>query len=200
MIQFDMKHLHLLLVLCLFPILTNAQNDSKDAQTRITSKVDSSHAQNMVLEQTFVVHVPVDSVWNAFTTEEGWTGWATAQAEIDLKVNGTVRTHYDINGKLGDESSVTLHIINYVPNKLLTLQAEITSNFPGFMKEDEKDLFNTLVFEEITPTDTRVTSYGIGYKRNNKYRALMKFFIQGNEQSYMNLINYLETGEASVNY
>ena len=33
------------------------------------------------------------------------------------------------------------------------------------------------------------------YKNNEKYLNLMKFFIQGNELSYNNLIAYLETGK-----
>jgi hypothetical protein len=83
---------------------------------------------------------------------------------------------------------------------MLTLQAEITKNFPEFMKEDEKDLYNMILFEKISPTKTKVISYGIGYKHNEKYMSLMKFFIQGNEQSYLNLISYLETGKPSVKY
>ena len=83
---------------------------------------------------------------------------------------------------------------------MLTLQAELTKNFPEFMKADAKDLYNMILFEAISATKTKVTSYGIGYKNNDKYRSLMTFFIQGNEQSYHNLISYLETGKPSVNY
>ena len=108
--------------------------------------------------------------------------------------------YYNKNGSIGDDSTITLHIINYIPKRMLTLQAELNKNFPEFMKEDEKDLFNTILFEEISPTKTKVTSYGIGYKKNEKYMSLMKFFIQGNEQSYLNLISYLETGKPSVKH
>ena len=110
------------------------------------------------------------------------------------------KTNYNKKGKIGDDTTITLHIINYVPKRMLTLQAEITKNFPDFMKEDEKDLYNMILFEEISSTKTKVISYGIGYKHNEKYMSLMKFFIQGNEQSYLNLISYLETGKSSVKY
>ncbi len=83
---------------------------------------------------------------------------------------------------------------------MLKLQAELTDNFPEFMKEDEKELYNLIVFEEISPKETKVISYGIGYKNNDKYKSLMEFFIKGNEQSYLNLISYLETGKPSVKY
>ena len=177
-----------------------AQKPSELVEKRILSVVDSSHTNNMVLKQSFEVNVSLDSVWNAYTTKKGWESWATSIADIDFKVNGIIKTNYNKDGEIGDGSTITLHIINYIPKRMLTLQAEITKNFPEFMKEDEKDLFNMILFEEVNPTKTKVVSYGIGYKQNEKYMSLMKFFIQGNEQSYLNLISYLETGKPSVKY
>ena len=188
------------IVLLLAPFAFHAQESLVPKEKRVTSSVDSSHFQNVVLEQSFEVNVSIDSVWNAFSTKKGWESWAVARAEIDFKINGLIRTNYNKNGTIGDSSTITLHIINYIPKRMLTLQAEITKNFPEFMKTDEKDLFNMILFEEISPTKTKVISYGIGYKNNEKYQSLLKFFIQGNEQSYLNLISYLETGKASVDY
>jgi uncharacterized protein YndB with AHSA1/START domain len=195
-----MKKLIFQLLLLCFPLVLIAQRPNEIAEKRVISVVDSSHTNNMVLRQTFEVNVPLDSVWNAYTTKKGWESWATSIADIDFKVNGLIRTNYNKDGKIGDDATITLHIINYIPKRMLTLQAELTKNFPEFMKEDEKDLFNMILFEEITPSKTKVISYGIGYKNNQKYMELLKFFIQGNEQSYLNLISYLETGKPSVNY
>lgn len=188
-------------ILFLFPaVFALGQTSEGSTENRVISVIDSSYVDNMVLKQTFVVNTPLDSVWNAYTTKKGWESWATAIAEIDFKVNGIVKTNYNQEGEIGDESTITLHILNFVPKRMLTLQAELTKNFPEFMKADEKDLYNTILFEKISPTKTAVTSYGIGYKKNEKYMSLMKFFIQGNEQSNLNLISYLETGKPSVKY
>ncbi|MBC2846038.1 SRPBCC domain-containing protein [Winogradskyella flava] len=193
------KRIFQLIVLC-FPLILIAQNTEGHKEKRVTSVIDSSQANNMVLKQTFVVNVALDSVWNACTTKEGWESWATAKAEIDFKLNGLIKTNYNNDGEIGDDSTIYLHIINYIPKTMLTLQAELTKNFPKFMKADEKDLYNMILFEEIEPSKTKVTSYGIGYKNNKKYMSLMKFFIEGNEQSYLNLISYLESGKPSVKY
>lgn len=189
----------LLIILCFQALFVFSQNEHNQIP-RVISSIDSTYTPELVLKQEFIIKVPLDSVWNAYTTTKGFESWATAIAKIDFKVNGTIKTNYNKQGKIGDDSTITLHIINYVPKRMLTLQAEITKNFPQFMKEDEKDLYNTILFEEITPTTTKVTSYGIGYKNNSKYMSLMKFFISGNEKSYLNLISYLETGKPSVNY
>ncbi|WP_298512665.1 SRPBCC domain-containing protein [uncultured Kordia sp.] len=192
-----MKKIILQAVFLCLPLLLLAQEPIKN---RVQSVIDSSHANNLVLKQSFEINAPLDAVWNAYTTKKGWESWATAKAEIDFKINGIIKTNYNKNGEIGDDSTITLHIINYIPKRMLTLQAEITKNFPAFMKADEKDLFNMILFEEISATKTKVISYGIGYKKNEKYMSLMKFFIQGNEQSYINLISYLETGKPSVKY
>jgi len=176
------------------------QANGEFERKRVVSTIDSTKTPELVLVQEFIVNVPVDSVWNAYTTKKGWESWAAAIAEIDLKVNGVIKTNYNKEGRIGDESTIILHVLNYVPKRLLTLQAELTANFPDFMKEDEKDLYNVILFEEISPNETKVISYGIGYKNNEKYMSLMKFFIQGNEQSYLNLISYLESGKPSVKY
>lgn len=195
-----MKTLLFQIIFLSFSITLFAQNTQAELEKRVSSVIDSSKADNLVLKQSFVVNVSLDSVWNAYTTKNGWESWATSIAEIDFKVNGIIKTNYNKNGKIGDDSTIILHVINYIPKRMLTLQAELTKNFPEFMKEDEKDLFNMVLFEEISPSKTKVISYGIGYKNNEKYMALMKFFIQGNEQSYRNLISYLETGKTSVKY
>ena len=82
--------------------------------------------------------------------KKGWESWAVSIAEIDFKINGLIQTNYNKDGKIGDDSTITLHILNYVPRRMITLQAEITKNFPEFMKEDEKDLYNVILFEALT--------------------------------------------------
>ena len=192
-----MKKNILVLGLLLYPFLSFGQILNEN---RVISKIDSTNSIELVLIQEFIINVPVDSVWNAYTTKNGWESWATAIAEVDFKVSGTIRTNYNKDGKIGDESTITLHVLNYVQNRLITLQAELTKHFPKFMKEDEKDIYNVILFEEMGVSKTKVISYGIGYKNNEKYKSLMQFFIKGNEQSYYNLISFLETGKPSVNY
>ncbi len=194
-----MKFIVSVLIFLIYSSVLLAQ-ENEVSSARVTSTIDTSHTPELVLIQAFIVNVPVDSVWNAYTTARGMQAWAAAKASIDLRLNGTIKTNYNKEGQIGDAGTITLHIINYVPFRLLTLQAELTENFPAFMKEDEKDLYNVILFESLDKHRTKVTSYGIGYKNNAKYMSLMKFFIQGNEQSYQNLISYLESGNPSVNY
>ena len=195
-----MKNILIILFSIFLSSFSFAQKKNKTDQKRVISKIDSTYNNELALIQKFIVNVPIDSVWNAYSTKEGWENWAVSMAEIDFKINGLIQTNYNKNGKIGDDTTITLHILNYVPNRMITLQAEISKNFPKFMKEDEKNLYNVILFEELSVSKTKVTSFGIGYKNNEKYKSLMQFFVKGNEQSYLNLISYLETGKPSVKY
>ena len=65
------------------------------------------------------------------------------------------------------------------------------------MQSETEDFYNIITFKALATNQTEIISYGLGYKNNEKYLSLMKFFIQGNELSYNNLITYLETGKVA---
>ena len=181
-----MKKTLFILFTFLFTVITFGQDK------RVVSRIDSTKSPELVLIQELTVKAPIDSVWNAYTTKNGWENWAVPIAEVELKVGGHIKTNYNDQGKIGDSTTIVTNIINYVPKKLLTLQAELTNNFPEFMKEDAEDFYNVIYFEELENGDTKIESFGIGYKNNQKYLSLMNYFIQANEKTLMNLIAYLE--------
>ena len=187
-----MKNTLLLLFSCFLTSISFAQQNTEMEQKRVVSTVDSSRTPELVLIQEFTVNAPIDSVWNAYTTKKGWESWAVPMAEIDLRVGGYIKTNYNVEGEIGDSTTIVTHIINYVPKRLITLQAEITDNFPDFMKEDAEGFYNVIYFDELENGRTNVKSFGIGYKNNSKYLSLMQYFIPANEKLLLNLIAYLE--------
>ena len=138
------------------------------------------------------VDAPVQEVWDAHTTEAGWTAWASPLAEIDLRVGGTIRTHYGPGAEIGDPGTNTLHIVNYVPRRVLTLRPDVSENWPELMRQDGDKLTNVILFDELGPERTRIRSYGVGYHDTPEYDELMDFFIQANEGLYRKLIEVLE--------
>ena len=188
-----MKALITLTIAILSLSFSLAQKNPEATQNRVISTIDSTQTPELVLIQEFTVKAPIDSVWKAYTTKDGWESWAVPLAEVDLKVGGTIKTNYNPKGVIGDSTTIVTHIINYVPKKLITLQAEITDNFPDFMKKEADDFYNIIYFDEKESGDTNVISYGIGYKNTAKYLELMNFFIPANEGVLMNLISNLES-------
>lgn len=184
------------ILIILFAVFSNSfavsQENAASDQKRVVSIIDSTKTPELVLIQEFVVNAPIDAVWNAYTTKKGWESWAAPLAEVDLKVGGFIKTNYNKAGKIGDSTTIVTHIVNYVPKKLITLQAEITDNFPEFIKKEAKDFYNIIYFDKRGDGSTSVKSFGIGYKNNPKYLSLIKYFIPANEKLLLNLIAILE--------
>lgn len=188
-----MKLFFTIYIIIIFYNFSQAQLIEK---SRVTSSIDSSITNELVLIQEFNINASVKSVWEAYTTAKGWKNWVAPLVEIDLKIGGQIRANYNSEGSIGDSTTIINNIINYVPERLITLQSEISEHFPEFMKKDAKNFYNIVYFYPMDKNKTNIISYGIGYKNNEKYNALMKFFISGNEMTYINLIAYLEKGES----
>ena len=169
-----------------------------DSGPDITSRVVATEAGERILIEEVQVEASVGAVWRSYTTNDGWTGWASPLAEIDLRVGGTIRTHYTIGATIGDPGTNVLHIVNYVPERVLTLQAEVGHNWPEIMKEDAQHLMNVIVFEAQGENRTRILSYGVGYRDTPAYEELLGFFVPANEGLYRNLKAFLEDGRRVV--
>jgi uncharacterized protein YndB with AHSA1/START domain len=174
------------IILALFVIL------SCFASAQSASTTDTLPSGELMLRQEIIINAPLHDVWRAYTTESDWKQWATPVVEIDLKINGTIKSHYTPNAKIGDPGTITIHILNYIPYRQITMQAEIPDNFPAFIKAEEKNLYSITMFQEITANQTKVTLYGIGYKNEDKWIKLLNFFIQGNEMTLNKLKSYIE--------
>lgn len=176
----------------LVPVLPGNGQEQDQAPSSVTSTLLETDSGQLVLAQTFVVQAPVSAVWKAYTTEEGWTSWASPKAKIDLRPGGTIRTQYDTSAEVGDPGTITLHVVNSVPERLLTLRAEISDHFPAIMKADDGNLMQVTVFEAIGEDRTRVSAYGVGYRDVPEYRELIKYFEPANVGLYEVLIERLE--------
>lgn len=161
----------------------------------VVAEVRTTEAGERILLHTVHVDAPVADVWAAHTTAEGWTKWAAPRAEIDLRVGGTYRVQHVPGAAIGDPGTNTLHVVNYVPNELLTLRAELVEAWPEVLKADADRLSNVILFDELGPDRTRVRSYGIGYADKPEYDQLLTFFSEANERLYQKLVDVLEADD-----
>jgi uncharacterized protein YndB with AHSA1/START domain len=126
-----------------------------------------------------VVAAPVDAVWAAFTTKEGQESWNVAHAEIDLKIGGKMRTHYDAAGRIGDPNTIENTILSFEPRRLLVLQVQNPpEKFP--FKTAIKKMWTVIYFEEAGLSLTRLRVVGTGYGDDEESQKLRSFFEKGN--------------------
>ena len=185
-----LRPLTLLFVLAVGSKPATAQPPAAD--TRIDSSIEHTASGQRILLHRFEVAAPVERVWKAYTTAEGWRSWAAPLAEVDLRVGGSILTHYDPAATIGDPGTNRLEIVNFVPERLLTLQADLSENWPEVLKEDAEGLYNVILFESRGEGTTAVESYGLGYRDRPEYDDLLGFFRSANERLLEGLVQILE--------
>ena len=94
------------------------------------------HTANIVMEtrervlriESIIPATPKE-VWKAFATEEGLKKWMAPVVALDLRIGGTVSTHYDKNASIGSPGTIRSGIVNYFEGELITYKVNPTSSF-----------------------------------------------------------------------
>lgn len=161
---------------------------------RVSYAIESTADGSLVVSEIIDINAPIDKVWAAYTTSGGYESWAAPHARIDLRPGGQILASYDVEKGFDSENTVSLTIVNFVPERVLTLQADIGKNWPEILRRDAVNLYNVILFEELGEAQTRITSYALGYRDSEELRGMMQFFEEQNRMLYGRLIAYLEAG------
>ncbi len=133
-----------------------------------------------------IIEAPVEAVWAALATKEGQESWNVAHAEIDLKVGGKMRTHYDPKGVIGDPNTIENTILAFEPNRMLAQQVTGTpAKFP--FNDAIRNMWTVIHFEDAGPGRTRLRIVGVGYGDDEESRKLRAFFDKGNDYTIKKL-------------
>ena len=143
----------------------------------LTSLVAGVQAAEPQVTEGFI-NAPVAQVWSIFTTSEGFKATGVAHAEVDLRVGGTIRSHYDLKGTLGDPGTIVNEILAYEPQRMLAIRIkEAPANFP--YRNAMKSTWTVIYF---TPSGdmTHLRIVGLGYQDDPESLEMRKFFERGN--------------------
>lgn len=164
----------------------------------IQHRIETNAAGERTLIEEVRIHAPIAAVWAAYTTDAGMQAWAAPVVHVDLRAGGTIQTNYNPEAKIGDPGTNTLHIVNWVPERVLTLRADLSDNWPEVMKKDADRLMNIVLFTALEPDVTRIESFGVGYGKDPDYDQLLEFFARANAGLYATLIETLEAEHSSA--
>jgi uncharacterized protein YndB with AHSA1/START domain len=126
-----------------------------------------------------IINAPVSEVWRLFTTREGMESWMVAHADIELKVGGLMRTHYDPKGVLDDPNTIVNQILSFEPERMLSIKVyQAPANFP--LGEAAKEMWTVIYFQPLEPGMTNVRVVGLGYGDDAESMKLREHFRKGN--------------------
>jgi len=121
-------------------------------------------------------------VWRMFTTAEGYKQTGAAQAEVDLKIGGLIRSHYDPKGKLGDSETIVNEILAYEPERMLAMRIkQPPASFP--YKDAVAGTWTVIYMNPAGDGMTQVRIIGLGYTDAPQSQAMRKFFSEGNRKT-----------------
>jgi uncharacterized protein YndB with AHSA1/START domain len=147
----------------------------------------AAHAQEGVsFVNEGIVEAPVAEVWKLFSTSDGYKALGPAQAEVDLKIGGIIRSRYGSDGPLGDSATIENQILAYEPPVMMALRIQKPpANFP--FKEAWKNTWTVITLVPLENDRTRVRAASLGYGTDEESVALRRFFEAGNDVTIRNV-------------
>ena len=138
----------------------------------------AAHAAEPQVTEGFI-NAATPEVWRIFTTAEGYKQTGVAHAEVDLKIGGTIRTHYDPKGQLGDAKTIVNEILAYEPERMLAIRIkQAPADFP--YKDAIAGTWSVIYLTPAGDNMTQVRIIGLGYTDQPQSEAMRKFFAEGN--------------------
>ncbi len=126
-----------------------------------------------------VVNAPVLAVWNAWATTAGLKSWLAPHADIDLRVDGLMRSNYDPKGSLGDAGTIENRVLAYEPERMLSIKvSKAPEKFP--FKSKVGDMWTVLYFQPTPDGKTTLRIVGMGFGTDEESQKMKEFFKQGN--------------------
>jgi uncharacterized protein YndB with AHSA1/START domain len=128
------------------------------------------------------INAPVAEVWRLFTTSEGFKATGVALAEVDLRIGGTIRSHHDPKGQLGDAETIVNEILAFEPERMLALRIrQLPASFPH--REAIAGTWTVVYFNKSGEDMTYVRIVGLGYTDDESSRQLRQFFETANRRT-----------------
>lgn len=125
------------------------------------------------------INAPVAEVWGLFTTSAGYKATGVDKADVDLRIGGLIRTHYDPKGTLGDPETIVNEILAFEPQRMLAIRIkEPPASFP--YREAVAGTWTVIYFTPAGQDMTQVRIVGLGYRDDDQSRAMRRFFEEGN--------------------
>ena len=138
-----------------------------------------------------VVGAPVAEVWRAWTTTEGLKAWLAPHVDINLKLDGLMRSHYDPNGSLGDPGTIENKVLAYEPERMLSIKVvKAPEKFP--FKAKIGDMWTVLYFQPTTDGKTLLRIVGLGFGADDESQRMKAFFAQGNAYTLTQLQRHFQ--------
>lgn len=125
---------------------------------------------------------PPEEIFKSFMTGDGLVKlWSVAQAEVDFRIGGQIRTRYDKDKRIGEPGTITNTILAYEPDRMLAIKATAPDGAGDHIRAICETGWSVLTLEPLGPRRTRLTVTGFGYGEGPEFDKAFKHFEAGNQ-------------------
>ena len=89
------------------------------ARSDVVIETQTEADGTVTLVHEIVVPAPVESVWNAVSTAQGWKSWAVPVAWIDPEDADVIETSYDPAAARGSPQTIRQRFLARIPGRML---------------------------------------------------------------------------------
>jgi hypothetical protein len=157
-----------------------AAQDVKTTTTRTTS------GERVVRVETTLRQTP-ETTWKWFSAEEGLKCWVAPLVRLDLRTGGVLETNYDKSSAIGGAGTISLRILNYVENEVMTFKVKLNEAFSERLQSEDDNLQEVIQLQRLPNGTTCLVSSMVCCGSGADWDRAITFFARGNEWSYKEL-------------
>ncbi len=128
-------------------------------------------------------------------TENGLRCWAAPLVRLDLRIGGSLQSNYNKNATIGDPGTISLGIVNYVENEIMTYRVRLNDEFSAQLRSEDGNLQEIIQLLRLRNGGTRLVSTMVGWGKGAEWDKAVAFFAKGNEFSYKELAKCVATSK-----
>jgi hypothetical protein len=133
--------------------------------------------------------------WKYFATEDGLRCWAAPVIRLDLRIGGSLQSNYNRTAAIGDPGTISLGIINYVENEIMTYKVKLNDEFSPQLRSQDGNLQEIIQLQRLRNGGTHLVSTMVGWGQGAEWDKAVAFFAKGNEWSYKELAKCVESSK-----
>ena len=150
-------------------------------------------ADEKVLRLEMIVPLDLKKTWQLFSVDSQLQKWIAPVAHMELKTGGAIVTNYDSTKKLTDSTSITVPIINFIENEMITLKVNLNGYFTKNARDTDENLQEIIQFQKIDNKHTKIISSMVGFGKGEDWDKTYAFFLKGNEWTYNELLKIFKS-------
>ena len=127
----------------------------------------------LAIRKAVIVPAPVDTVWDAWTTEKGVITFFAPEASVELAVGGNYEMYFAPDQPKGLRGGEGCKILSFVPGEMLSFTWNAPPSLPQVRKEFT---WVVLYFKALENNKTQVSMIHLGWQVGEEWQKALQYF------------------------